>query len=85
MAESMAQKFVDQQRRPRERRVITPSFLKSVAEVYQANIRHAPTKAVGKYFNVEGRMASTYVDKARKAGYLPPTKRGQKKAWTDDG
>ena len=31
------------------------------------NISHAPTKAVAKAFGVKDRMASTYVDKARKA------------------
>jgi hypothetical protein len=76
----MAEKFVERQRRPREYRVITDSFLKSVAEVYRENIHGAPTKAVAKHFDVKGRMASTYVDRARRAGYLPPTKQGQKKA-----
>lgn len=76
----MAEKFVERQRRPREYRAITDSFLKSVAEVYRANIHGAPTKAVAKYFGVKDRMASTYVDRARKKGYLPPTKQGQKKA-----
>jgi hypothetical protein len=37
-------------------------------------------KAVARAFGVKGRMASTYVDRARKAGHLPPTKQGQKKA-----
>lgn len=31
------------------------------------------------HFGVKLRMASTYVDRARKAGYLPETKQGQKK------
>ncbi|MCX5044034.1 hypothetical protein OG921_12730 [Aldersonia sp. NBC_00410] len=76
----MAQKFVERQRLPRERRVMTPEFLRSVAEVYRMNIDGAPTKAVAKVFNVKDRMASTYVDRARQAGFLPPTKQGQKKA-----
>lgn len=79
-AKLMAQTFIERQRRPRERRVITDNFLKSVAEVYRANIDRAPTKAVAKTFNVEDRMASTYVQLARRAGHLPPTKQGQKKA-----
>jgi len=76
----MAEKFVERQRRPRAYRVITESFLKSVADVYRANIDRAPTKAVAKTFGVKDRMASTYVDRARRAGHLPPTKQGQKRA-----
>lgn len=76
----MAEKFVERQRRPRKYRVITDDFLKKVAEVYRENIDRAPTKAVARTFNVKDRMASTYVDRARKKGYLPPTKQGQKKA-----
>ncbi|MDQ1361408.1 MAG: hypothetical protein QOJ44_1785 [Acidimicrobiaceae bacterium] len=76
----IAQKFVERQRLPRERRAMTQDFLRKVAEVYRENIDRAPTKAVAEMFNVKGRMASKYVDKARQAGYLPPTTRGQKKA-----
>ena len=75
-----AKKFIERQRRSREYRLITNEFLIEVAEVYRENIQHAPTKAVAKAFGVKDRMASTYVDKARKAGHLPPTKQGQKKA-----
>lgn len=39
-----------------------------------------PTKAVGETFNVQQRMASKYVERARQRGYLPATKRGQKRA-----
>jgi hypothetical protein len=79
-ARRVAAKFTERQRLPRERRMITDSHLRLVAEVYRENLRSGPTKAVGKHFGVANRMASTYVDKARKAGYLPPTKQGQKKA-----
>jgi hypothetical protein len=61
-------------------RVITDEFLASVAEVYRRNIAHAPTQAVARTFGVKPRMASNYVDKARRAGLLPPTKQGRKKA-----
>ena len=47
------------------------------------NIDGAPTKAVAAMFNVKDRMASTYVERARKKGYLPETKQGQKKAFED--
>jgi hypothetical protein len=61
-------------------RPITDEFLASVADVYRRNIAHAPTQAVARTFGVKSRMASNYVDKARRAGLLPPTKQGQKKA-----
>ena len=79
-AERIAEKFIERQRLPRDYRVITKDLLKKVAEMYRDNIHAAPTKAVAKHFGVKDRMASTYVDRARKAGYLPPTKQDQKKA-----
>ncbi len=76
----IAKKFIERQRRPLDYRVINDDFLKKVAEVYRKNICGAPTKAVAKRFGVKVRMASTYVDMARRAGFLPPTKRGMKRA-----
>ncbi|MEV3905507.1 hypothetical protein AB0K11_24585 [Mycobacterium sp. NPDC050551] len=76
----VAERFVERQRLPRDYRVLNDEVLRQVADVYRANVSHAPTKAVAKHFSVKDRMASTYVDRARKAGYLPPTKQGQKKA-----
>jgi len=76
----IAEKFIERQRLPREYRVINDAHLKKVAQVYRDNIGHAPTKAVAEAFDVKDRMASTYVDRARRAGYLPPTKQGKKKA-----
>ena len=75
-----ATKLIERQRLPKEYRVITDSFLRAVAVVYRQNIDHAPTQAVARFFGVKSRMASTYVDRARRAGHLPPTKQGQKKA-----
>lgn len=75
-----ARKFVDQLRTKPGNRAITSELLKSVADVYRHNIDHAPTQAVARAFGVKLRMASTYVDRARRAGYLPPTKQGKKKA-----
>jgi hypothetical protein len=75
-----ARRFVDNVRSGPGHRAITPELLKSVAEVYRRNIDHAPTQAVARAFGVKSRMASNYVDLARRAGYLPPTKQGQKKA-----
>lgn len=76
-----ARNFVDRQRRPREHRPINDDLLKLVASVYRTNIdKRAPTQAVAKHLGVGGRMASTYVQKARARGYLGPTKRGKKQA-----
>jgi hypothetical protein len=75
-----ARRFIDQLRTGAGNRVITPELLKSVADVYRRNINHAPTQAVARTFGVKPRMASNYVDRARQAGYLPPTKQGKKKA-----
>ncbi|MGO9732754.1 hypothetical protein [Mycobacterium sp.] len=75
-----ARSFIDQLRARHGNRVITPAFLQSVADVYRRNIDHAPTQAVARTFGVKSRMASTYVDLARRAGYLPPTKQGKKHA-----
>ena len=79
-SKATARRFVDRQRLPRTRRVMTPEFLQQVAEVYRENINGKPTKAVADTFNVQSRMASKYVDAARQRGLLPPTKQGQKKA-----
>jgi hypothetical protein len=79
-AEATMRRFVERQRLPRERRVMTDEFLQEVAQVYRENLDKTPTRAVGEVFNVKPRMASTYVDRARRAGYLPRTKQGQKKA-----
>ncbi|MEW2484102.1 hypothetical protein AB0876_31400 [Mycobacterium sp. NPDC049093] len=79
-SEVVARRFVERQRLPRTRRVMTPEFLQEVAKVYRENIDGAPTKTVGEVFNVQSRQASKYVDAARQRGYLPPTVRGQKKA-----
>lgn len=79
-SQATMRRFVESQRVPRARRVITDDVLKKVAQVYRENIDGTPTKAVGEAFNVGQRGASKYVEKARAKGYLPPTKRGQKKA-----
>ena len=75
-----ARKFVDQLRTGPGNRAITPALLESVPDVYRRNIDHAPTQAVARAFGVKSRMASNYVDRARRAGYLPPTKQGKKRA-----
>lgn len=62
------------------RRVISGELLRRVAQVYRANIDHAPTRAVAETFGVKPRMASGYVQRARAAGYLPKTTQGKKQA-----
>jgi hypothetical protein len=78
-SKAAARRFADRQQQPRARRVMTREFLQDVAKVYRENFDGKPTKAVAETFNVQSRMASKYVDAARKRGYLPPTVRGQKK------
>lgn len=60
-------------------RSLTPAFLERVAEIYRANLDHAPTEAVRRHFVVQPRTASEYVQRARRAGLLPPTTPGKKK------
>lgn len=79
-ANRAANKFIQRQRLPRDYRRIDDSLLREVAEVYRANIRTAPTKAVAKHFGVKDRMAAEYVKRARDRNFLPPTKRGKKQA-----
>lgn len=62
------------------KRAITAEFLRHVAEVYRANIDHAPTEAVARTFGVKHRQATSYVKEARSRGFLPPTKQGRAKA-----
>ncbi len=80
VANRAATKLIELQRRPREYRRIDDKLLREVAEVYRANIRTAPTKAVAKHFVVKDRMAATYVQRARGRGFLPKTKQGKKQA-----
>lgn len=66
--------------RARAARTITPEFLAEVAEVYRANLKTGPTKAVRERFFVSERQASNYVRAARDLGLLPETTKGKKKA-----
>ncbi len=64
-SQATARRFVERQRLPRARRVMTDEFLRKVAQVYRENIDGKPTKAVGDVFSVQPRMASKYVERAR--------------------
>jgi hypothetical protein len=72
---------LDVLRRSRANRKLTPEFLRQVAEVYREALRtgRAPTQAVKSRFFVSERMAGGYVQRARKAGLLPPTTPGKKR------
>ena len=70
---------IAQVRGARGNRRLTHAFLERVAGVYRANLEHAPTLAVQRHFVVSPRMASSYVQKARRAGLLPLTTPGKKK------
>lgn len=72
--------FIADTRLGKGKRRITTELLRQVADVYRANVDTAPTEAVARTFGVKPRMASTYVQKARERGFLPPTTQGRKKA-----
>lgn len=60
-------------------RTLTPERLQQVADIYRQHFKSRPTGAVARAFDVADRTASKYVQRAREAGYLPPTERGKKK------
>ena len=62
------------------KRRIPNELLSQVADVYRANIDHAPTEAVARTFGVRSCMASGYVQRASERNFLPPTKQGKKQA-----
>lgn len=64
---------------PRSRN-ITAEHLQRVADIYSANIDHAPTRAVQDAFGVGSRTAAGYVQRARAEGLLPATTQGRKQA-----
>lgn len=62
-------------------RTLTDAKIQRAAEIYRENFhRRDPVQAVAAYFVVANRTASSYINRARKLGYLPPVeRRGQKK------
>jgi hypothetical protein len=77
---SGALKTMQRARSGKATRTITPELLARVAQIYRANVPDRPTLAVQRAFMVSPRMASEYVQRARRAGLLPPTSPGKKKA-----
>jgi hypothetical protein len=63
-----------------KRRKITANHLKQVASLYTDNVDEKPWAAIAKHFDVSDATAGRYIVQARKAGYLPPTESGKKKA-----
>ena len=61
-------------------RRITPRLLKEAARIYRDNVEDRPIQAVAAALCVSERSASSYITKARAAGYLPPTTRGKRQA-----
>jgi hypothetical protein len=59
---------------------ISRERLVRVAEIYREHFDARPTDAVRRAFGVSDRTAARYVENARKAGLLPPTTPGKKKA-----
>jgi hypothetical protein len=74
-----AQKAYRESRR-RVRRKVDEQLLTEVAALYRDNIDDKPWKAIVDRFNVSETTAARYVVQARKAGLLPPTEPGRKKA-----
>lgn len=54
--------------------------LQKVAEIYRDHVDGRPTEAVAAAFGKSHRTAARYVEDARKAGLLPPTTPGKRKA-----
>jgi hypothetical protein len=72
--------LLDELRVGKGKRAVTSQLLRQVADIYRANVDKAPTEAVARTFGVRSRMASTYVQRARERGFLPPTTQGRKRA-----
>jgi hypothetical protein len=62
---------------PRYRRM-TPDLLSRVAQTYRSDTTGRPTQAVAEAYGIPHPTAARWVYRARKAGHLPPTTRGQK-------
>jgi hypothetical protein len=66
-------------RKPK-RRTITERLLTDVARLYRDNIDGKPWSVIARHYNVSEATAGRYVVLARRAGHLPPTESGKKKA-----
>jgi hypothetical protein len=67
-------------RRPFRRRKVTTKRLAEVADVYRRHLHSQPTAAVAEHFAITRPTAGRWVVSARRAGLLPPTTPGIKRA-----
>lgn len=79
MGEAAGQDVLRQFRAVRReaRRRVTDDFLRSVAEVYRANVDGNPTAAVSQHTGRSHRTAALYVQQARDKGFLGRSMRGK--------
>jgi hypothetical protein len=61
-------------------RTVTDQLLAEVAEIYRGHLGSGPTRAVAAHRSVPYSTAARYVTQARRAGFLPPTTPGKKRA-----
>jgi hypothetical protein len=73
-------KVIETARKQGRRKLDDPDFLRGVADVYRQNLDDRPVEAVQAAYGGKYRTAADYVQRARKAGLLPPTTPGKKKA-----
>jgi hypothetical protein len=74
-----AQRAVYEARKAR-RGTVTKATLEDVAQVYREHLDSSPTRAVSLVFGYSERTAARRVQQARKAGLLPATTPGKRKA-----
>ena len=66
--------------RRQSRRKVTPEFLADVANLYREYLDDGPWQAIQDRYGVSASTAGRYVLLARRAGLLPPTDPGKRKA-----
>ncbi len=63
--------------RRESRRTVNDDLLKQVAEVYRANVKDSPTRAVAAHFGKAHRTGALYVKQAREVGLLREAIKGR--------
>ncbi len=63
-----------------KRRKVTDRFLMEVADLYREFVDDDPWQTIADQYTVTKQTAARYIVQARKAGYLPKTTPGRKKA-----
>lgn len=80
VAEAKAQAAYTAISRKPKRRTITERLLTDVARLYRDSIDGKPWSVIAQHYNVSEATAGRYVVLARRAGHLPQTTSGKKKA-----